>query len=123
MDFGTFNPIVYKQLFRPRQEVLLKVAAYERHFSPYTIGMHIRRTDHAFSIAHSPTALFLQAAEIELKQHPDMKLFPATDNEAVKREFIEMFGSHVLTSGVEADRNSREGLVDGLAELWTLSRT
>lgn len=52
-----------------------------------------------------------------------MKLFPATDSEAVKREFIEMFGSHVLTSGVEADRNSREGLVDGLAELWTLSRT
>lgn len=100
-----------------------RVETYEKQFSPYTIGLHIRRTDNVTSITHSPTSLFMKACTTELVKRHDLKLFLATDSEEVKRQFIKTFGNRGITAPQEASRNNREGIINGLTDMWTLART
>ncbi len=122
-EFGTFSDDCYAQLFHPNAEIQQLIAAYTSHFTGYTIGMHIRRTDNVDSISKSPTELFIEKGRQELASHPDLTIFLATDSEAVKQQLREIFGSHLVTSQQEASRDSIQGIREGLADLWTLSKT
>ncbi|MBP7984737.1 MAG: hypothetical protein KAZ28_03740 [Bacteroidaceae bacterium] len=122
-DFGTLDDSVYNKLFHPVKEVVDKVKTNTDKFSSHTIGIHIRRTDNSVSIAESPTKLFFQFADHELEKHNDTKIFLATDSEDVKSELIDRYGERIITSPSEADRNSTEGIRDGLADMYTLSKT
>ena len=85
--------------------------------------MHIRRTDNIDSIKKSPLELFIEAGSQELTNHPDARIFLATDSEDVKQEMRQHFGNHIITSSVEATRDSVAGIRAGLGEMWTLSLT
>ncbi len=122
-EFGLFSDEYYAQLFRPNQLVQELISVYESHFGTYTIGMHIRRTDNIDSIRKSPIALFIEKGRQELAAHPDLSIFLATDSEEVKLQMRQEFGTHLITSSQEATRNSVQGIREGLAELWTLSKT
>jgi len=113
----------YAHLFKPCPEVMTLVGAYGRRLSGYVVGMHIRRTDNIESIRRSPIELFLRAGQRELSQHPDLTIFLATDSEEVKQQLHRVFGRRVVTSDHEASRDSVAGLREGVADLWTLSRT
>jgi hypothetical protein len=99
------------------------VTKNESQFSAYTIGMHIRRTDNIDSIRRSPLELFVEAGQRELAVCDDLTIFLATDSEDVKNEMRSVFGNRVVTSEHEATRDSITGLREGLADMWTLSRT
>lgn len=122
-DFGTFPDSLYAEIFRPVKPVRDVIDATTSQFAPRTIGMHIRRTDNADSIAQSPTSLFIEAGERELAANPDLKIFLATDSEDVKAELRAVFGDRILTPSAPASRDSIEGIRGGLAELYTLAAT
>lgn len=122
-EFGEVPVELYARLFTPVAEIREKVEAYKAQFAPHTIGMHIRRTDHAEAISQSPTSLFLDAAQKELAMHPDLKVYLATDNEEVKAEMREALGPRLITPTVEAARSSVSGIRDGLVDMYTLAAT
>ena len=114
---------LYAALFRPVEAIERLVRTYTERFSAHTVGIHIRRTDNAMSIAHSPLSLFIQAMERELEAHPDTTFFVASDSEADKHTLRTHFGPRILTSSAPADRNSKAGMQQGAVDLFTLSRT
>ena len=122
-EFGTVSDSCYAQLFRPNRDVLGLVEQSTSRFSRYTIGMHIRRTDNVDSIRRSPLELFMEAGQRELATHTDLTIFLATDSEEVKHEMRSAFGDRVVTSDHEASRDSVDGIREGLADMWSLSRT
>lgn len=121
--FGTFTPHLYADLFHPRRETMERVEDNAKRFSTYTIGMHIRRTDNVMAIQQSPTSLFVEAGRKELEQHSDLRIFLATDSDDVKEEMRNVFGTRIITAEETASRCSAAGIVGGLVDLWTLSRT
>ena len=121
--FGSFPDNLYSQLFHPVKEVMGVVDSYRSQFSSHTIGMHIRRTDNAESIAKSPTELFINKVREEIDQHDDAKVFLATDSTEVKKEFIAAFGTRIITPQEEACRDSISGIRGGVIDLWTLAST
>lgn len=122
-EFGDCPATLYGQLFKPVKPVRDAVEAYKVRFSPYTIGMHIRRTDNAASIAQSPTRLFVEAGQRELASHPDLRIYLATDNEQVKDELRLAFGSRIITPRAKAARSSVDGIRGGLVDMYALAST
>ena len=121
--FGSFPDNLYSQLFLPVKEVMGVVDSYRSQFNSHTIGLHIRRTDNAESIAKSPTELFINKVREEIDQHDDAKVFLATDSTEVKKEFIAAFGTRIITPQEEACRDSISGIRGGVIDLWTLAST
>lgn len=121
--FGTFPDERYQQLFHPVKAVMDVVDGYRSQFNSHTIGLHIRRTDNAESIAKSPTVLFINKVREEIELHDDTKVFLATDSTEVKREFIAAFGSRIITPKEDACRDSISGIRGGVVDLWTLAST
>jgi hypothetical protein len=121
--FGNFPDELYSQLFHPVKEVMDVVDSYRSQFNSHTIGLHIRRTDNAESIAKSPTSLFINKVRDEIAQHDDTKVFLATDSTDVKKEFITAFGSRIITPQEDACRDSISGIRGGVIDLWTLAST
>ncbi len=111
------------QLFRPKAEVLQLVHSRTAAFSPYTIGLHIRRTDHQQAIDESPLDLFTSVVDRELQQHSDLRIYLATDDETTKTAFFDRYGDRILTSPAVATRDNARGIREALVEMLTLSRT
>jgi hypothetical protein len=122
-EFGTYEDSTCRMLFRPTKQVEEKINANVAKFSAHTIGMHIRRTDNSESISKSPTRLFFDYADKEIQAHDDTTIFLATDSEDVKEEMANRYGERIITSQNEADRNSIAGIREGLADMYTLSKT
>lgn len=122
-DFCPWTTDDLRQLFRPSEKVSQLTDVRTTAFSPYTIGLHIRRTDHQQAIDESPLELFTAAVDREIEQHPDLCLYLATDDEATKEALFNRYGDRVLTSPVEATRENTNGIRDALVEMVTLSRT
>lgn len=90
----------------------------------HTVGVHVRRTDHAEAIANSPLALFAERMKAETEADKKTGFFVATDDETVKKELRELLPGVRLIfneSGI-IDRNSKEGLEDAFIEMLALSR-
>ena len=122
-DFYDWSPDDLRSLLRPTPQVQRLIAERCKDFTPNTIGVHIRRTDHQLAIDESPLELFIEAVDKELVQHPDLKLFLATDDEATKAAMRERYAARVITSPAKATRDTTEGIQDALAEMLALSRT
>lgn len=122
-EFGSFPDALYSKLFVPVSEVMESVNKNMAQFTSYTIGMHIRRTDHTESIAQSPTEMFVAMGQDELRQHPDMKIFLATDDDGVKGTLKDAFGDKIITSDTTASRSNTNGIRDGLTDMYTLAHT
>lgn len=112
--FSIFQPIVHVQ------EQIERVSS---KFGSNTIGIHIRRTDNIASISQSPTELFINRIEQEIKKDNQCLFYLATDSEEEKTHLRSIFGERILISPRIADRNSISGMQDALAELYILSKT
>lgn len=121
--FGIFPESLYKELFRPVKEVMDGVNRFRDQFSQHCIGLHIRRTDNAESIQHSPTSLFINKVKAEIETHAETTVFLATDSDDVKQELRNLFGQRIITQNISASRNSIDGIRGGLVDMWTLAAT
>ncbi len=121
--FGSFPDTLYHQLLHPVKEVIQIVDERRSQFSEYTIGLHIRRTDHTEAARRSPLELFIKNIKKEIENNNNCSFFLATDSNEVKSELTSLFGKRIITSKEEALRNNIEGIRGGLADMWTLANT
>ncbi len=130
-DFCPWTSDDLRQLFRPNDGVRRLIDERCRDFTPNTIGIHIRRTDHQQAIDESPLELFIEAIDREQESSSRMaaydgapfSIYLATDDEATKATLRRRYGKRVITSEAEATRESTDGIRDALVEMYALSRT
>jgi hypothetical protein len=124
MSYSRFFPTdkTYHR-FRPIPMLTERISKIADHFDPWTIGVHIRRTDNLQAIDGSPTLEFVAAMERALSADPRTRFYLATDCEVTKNEISDRFGDRVMTDRTPAVRSSKEGMQQALVELYALSRT
>ena len=107
-------------VFKPNSEVSDLMKPFVEHCAS-AIGVHVRRTDHAISHNNSSTSEFFQRID---KLPKDSKIFLATDDPVEEEAFLERYGDRVLWYPKRSrDRDSIEGVQDGVVDLFLLSRT
>lgn len=121
LEFFDFPQDFYNRYFHPTDQIKKIVAAKVPDFTRM-VGVHIRRTDNELSIKHSPLEKFENAMSEILEQEPTTRFYLATDDSEVRERLTRVFGSRILQSGLPADRNSAEGIIEAWSELLVLSR-
>lgn len=123
-DFCEWEDGLIPFLFRPLPAIEREVNARTTAFTPYTIGLHIRRTDNQASIDASPVELFFDVVDHELAEHDDLHVYLATDDEPTKTLFRQRYGSdRIQTAPSQATRDSVAGIREALIEMLLLART
>ena len=130
-DFCPWSSDDLRLLFQPNDQVGRLIDERTAAFTPNTIGVHIRRTDHQQAIDESPLELFIEAIDREQEASSRMaayhgtpfSIYLATDDEATKEAMRKRYGKRVITSEAEATRESTDGIRDALVEMYALSRT
>lgn len=87
------------------------------------IGIHIRRTDHDYTIQHSPDELFEKEMDRMSKKNSNCVFFLATDDKGVEEKFRKKYNiipRHCFSR--EVLRSTKNGMLDACVDLWTLSR-
>ena len=88
------------------------------------IGIHIRRTDNAFSIKESPTELFIKKIQEEIDIYKDdVCFYLASDSLDVKNEIVSIFGNKIITFLKPTSRNKKDGIIEAFVEMNVLSQT
>ncbi|WP_143057548.1 O-fucosyltransferase family protein [Cyclobacterium xiamenense] len=110
--------------FTPSPTVLSNIKVARKKFKENMIGIHIRRSDHDIAIAKSPVYLFENKIEEHLNaEEADFGVFLATDDPALSTYFQEKYPDTVVTYPKTFGRNSREGIMDAVLELYLLAGT
>lgn len=109
--------------FRPVPRLADRIAALTEGFS-VTVGVHIRRTDHKPSIAHSPTALFLARMRQLVEQNPATTFFVATDAPDELALLEAALPGRILSAASQSrSRDSRDGIEGAVVDLYALAAT
>lgn len=110
------------QDFAPAAELANKIAAQilpDQH----TVAVHIRRTDNADAITHSPLTLFIEYMQQEQQQNPQTLFFVATDDPQVLNGLQNQFGQAVLFHPKASYlRSDPAAIQDALVDLYCLAR-
>lgn len=121
--FYPFDERELRRLFKPSARVEAVCQEWTSRFTGSTLGVHIRRTDNAMSIKHSPTDLFIDEIDKWIESYGSQaRVFLATDDEPTKKELAHRFDSQLITNSRAASRTTLQGMVDGAAEMFALSR-
>lgn len=121
-DMGNYRNI--SDIISPNRRLSRRIDDFvSEKFGDRTIGIHIRRTDNIESIRNSPLSLFVEAIKKEIAIDDNVRFFVASDSDEDKQELLEMFGDRIITTFESCDRNSRQGIENGLSDLYLLSRT
>lgn len=106
-------------LFRPTPRLQARIDEVAAQLGPNAVGVHIRRTDNARSIACSPTELFVE----RMRREPaDTQFYVASDDEGVKAQLRREFSGRVTTLPRQAERGTLAGMEDGVVEMYVLAR-
>lgn len=123
LDFQEISTDILRQLFIPLPPIQARIDHLSQQFSPYTLGVHIRRTDNAASIEQSPIELFFDAIDKEIDLFADTSIYLATDDESVKLELQKRYGKRLIFAKDKADRSSIAGIQGGIVDMYVLART
>lgn len=93
------------------------------HFTPDTIGIHIRRTDHILSIQESPLELFIEAITREILINKDVQFYLATDDFDTESHLLNLFPKKILTYKKVFRRDIKNGIQDAMIDLYSLAAT
>lgn len=123
LDFQEISTDILRQLFIPLPTIQARIDQLCQQFSPYTLGVHIRRTDNTASIEQSPIELFITAIDKEIDLNVDVSIYLATDDESVKQELKKRYGKRLIYVKDKADRSSIAGIQGGIVDMYVLART
>lgn len=107
----------------PRADLQARIDRILQSYAPHTVGVHIRRTDNAVSIKHSPVEAFIRAMRQEVDRDRHVKFFLATDDAAVKLMLERLFPHRIITQHMPVERSTLQGMEDALVDLWCLAGT
>lgn len=110
-------------LLSPINPIQKKIDEQIALLSPYTIGVHIRRTDHFQSIQESPLLEFIHKMEQEIEAEPATNFYVASDSKDEKSQLKAIFGNKIITMDKFVRRDTKEGIIEALVELFTLAST
>lgn len=119
--YEKFNQEIINKIFKPSLKVEARIMEILNDSIPDK-AIQIRRTDHRWSIENSPTSLFEKIMDKEISQNPNIKFFLATDDQEIKNSFKTKYGSNLIYNPRKASRNNTEGMIDGAAEMFIMSR-
>jgi hypothetical protein len=109
--------------FEPLDPIRERITAVTGKYVENTVGVHIRRADHKISTHTSTTAKFIGIMNETLKSDPSTSFFLSTDNPEEEKRLIREFGDKILYTKKELSRNSKQGIVDALVDLYCLGGT
>jgi hypothetical protein len=104
-------------------DVQIRLTSQLNLLNLHTIGLHIRRTDNAKSITESPLSLFIEKMKEEIAKDPATNFYVASDSGDEKRKLRDIFGDRIITESKVVRRDTKEGVMDALIELYTLAAT
>jgi hypothetical protein len=108
---------------KPTDEIMEKVKKHTSTFSQNCIGLHIRRSDHAYATSNSKTEYFVAIMDKEIENNSDTTFFLATDSPEEEAFLKNKYTYRIITTPKILDRNSPKGIQDALADILCLSRT
>ena len=112
------------RFYRPTMELEERIEMVTALFHSYTVGVHIRRTDHKVVIAANPLDGFIKMMKKQMELHPACLFYIASDDETVKEQMRKLFPGRIITQpNVILSRNSVKGMKDAVVDLYTLART
>jgi len=87
------------------------------------VGVQIRRNDNKQSILVSPTCLFTNKIDEELRKVPNSVFYLATDDITTRKELIGKYGDRIIHNPTnQVRRDSEEGMFDAAVDLFALSK-
>jgi hypothetical protein len=123
-SFSRFYPNAERyRCFRPIAPLRERIAEETRGFDAFTVGVHIRRTDHAVATAESPLEAFVAAMEQQRALEARTRFYLASDSDEAKARIRAHFGERVVTGTQTATRGSPEGIQRALVELYALAQS
>jgi hypothetical protein len=111
------------KLFQPVRNVTMKLNESLKSITPHTVGVHIRRTDHAISIRESPIELFVEKIKKCMDSNPQATFYVASDSADEITKLKEIFGDKIVTQNKIVRRDTKDGIVHAVVELYTLAAT
>lgn len=105
-------------MFHPIPRLQQRIDEMKSLIGPHCVGVHVRRTDNARSIAASPVEAFVQRMG---QMPPGTTFYVASDSEEVKQLMRRTFPDRVITADSKAERSSLRGMEDALVEMYTLA--
>lgn len=111
------------KLFVPCAEIEKKINKITSSFNSNTIGLHIRRTDHAKAIELSPLSFFVNLIDEEIQKNEETTFYLATDDKEIKKELVSKYQSKIIYFDGELSRVSKNGMENAVVDLFALSKT
>lgn len=91
------------------------------HMALGAVGVHVRRTDNDYAIAHSTNEAFFRFLD---SLPADQRIFLCTDDPVAEIEFLERYGSRITIHPKESLRRDIErGIIEAVIDLALLSKT
>ncbi|WP_051688645.1 hypothetical protein [Butyrivibrio sp. AE2032] len=110
LSFASFN-----------KDVVERVDRYKGRLGTYD-AMHIRRTDNEMAIKNSPTYLFYDKMEELIGSDDKIKVYVATDDEAILKDLKDKYPQNVYSEATKAvSRRTSEGIQFALYEMLILA--
>jgi hypothetical protein len=110
-------------IFKPKIWIYEKISMISADFKD-TIGLHIRRTDHAKSIKFSPLSKFEDVVDREIEHNASASFYLATDSLETKKHLQERYGSAMMTNDSNLfDRNDQNAIEAAAVDLFCLAKT
>lgn len=111
-------------VFKPIRPLLKRIDALTSRFTPHTIGVHVRGTDHPTARVESPLEVFVSTMDAELERNPLTSFFLCTDEPAIERDFQARYPERIHTHAPkELARDTPAAIADAVIDLFSLSRT
>lgn len=87
------------------------------------VGVHIRRTDHAFCVDTNKTEFFVKKIEEILKKEPSTRFFLSTDDKNEEDKLCALLGDKII---IQKDkkwgRDTTDGMESGIIDLLCLAK-
>lgn len=112
-----------RDFFVLREDVRQMVDAACKDFNDETVGVHIRRTDNFWSIEQSPVELFTHKVQTMIAENPKRNFYLATDDAELKQTLIQTLAGHILSQDCPLNRDTQQGILSAVVEMYALSRT
>ncbi len=118
------DEIVAPSLFKPIPEIQAIIDDQIKELNSQSVGIHIRRADHAIAIKKSPVELFSNKMSELISTNPDTNFYLASDSIDVKRQLKKQYGSKVIIQNQKnSDRKSTSGMIEAVVDLFSLAAT